>query len=105
MSAHTPGPWKAHFTGERGYLINGCDGDSLAGLAFQACKRREETEANAELIAAAPELLAALKEAERVLRIDAQDHANIGSWKSAEARFVLRAADSARAAIEKAGAK
>jgi len=61
--AHTPGPWTVHAWGDKSYEINaaldtvcnvpGFDDDTVdAGNA----------EANASLIAAAPELLAALKE-------------------------------------------
>jgi len=63
MSAHTPLPWKAHhafFFGHDSFQITGTNGDSSPFL----CRLTDDTpnfEANARLIAAAPDLLAALK--------------------------------------------
>ena len=80
---HTPGPW--HVTGdEHGTMITDNTGEQIAlwpqqGGTVEQC-------ANAALIAAAPELLAALKVCESVLRI--QGYVN--------------AADIAQAAIAKA---
>ena len=60
---HTQGPWKAHpafFFGHDSLQITGTNGDSSPFL----CRLTDDTpnfEANARLIAAAPELLAALK--------------------------------------------
>lgn len=80
---HTPGPWFADssFVGSHSidrFFIKCNSKDLPNGIA--------EAEANARLIAAAPELLAALKVCESVLRI--QGYAN--------------AADIAQAAIAKA---
>jgi len=64
MSAHTPGPWKAHpafFFGHDSFPITGTNGDSSPFL----CRLTDDTpnfEANARLIAAAPDLLYALRE-------------------------------------------
>ncbi len=57
MSKHTPGPWETHFahdvTGYPAFYIHGMSGDQ---------KRDEPTlQANAKLIAAAPELLQSLE--------------------------------------------
>jgi hypothetical protein len=73
MAAHTPGPWREGPTegiGERGKLIvvdaDGlkvcdCESDLLPGLRF--ARPYPEDTANARLIAAAPELLAACRAA------------------------------------------
>ena len=59
---HTPGPWNLDKRQEK---LMGANGQSIvvwnSGLSFG--NRTEEAEANARLIAAAPELLAALKKA------------------------------------------
>lgn len=56
MSAHTPGPWTARkHTDTKGWTVS-------AGNSIASVKPRPEAEANARLIAAAPELLEALKE-------------------------------------------
>jgi len=61
MSAkHTPGPWTAkvvHFNGAGAIL--GPDNKGVACIS--AAVRREENESNLRLIAAAPDLLAALQ--------------------------------------------
>ena len=66
MSAHTPGPWKAHF--EEAYFVTGPDLGRVAMMmnlkgAHGLGGRRsgDESAANCRLIAAAPELLAALE--------------------------------------------
>lgn len=70
--AHTPGPWTLHQEGS----MRACDGrhDSEDGCRTIAEAEiigvaRAEAEANARLIAAAPELLAALKVARCVLKV------------------------------------
>ncbi len=55
---HTPGPWKIEQGGGRGAWIEGTDGE-YAALA--AGNTDERANANASLIAAAPELLEALE--------------------------------------------
>ena len=68
MSAHTPGPWETSVNDEGQWDV--CaegGGDMVADLAD--CP--ESAEANARLIAAAPDLLAALK---AVLATMATDH-------------------------------
>lgn len=68
MSKHTPGPWKAHF--QEAYFVTGPDLGRVAMMmnlkgAYGLGGRRsgDESAANARLIAAAPELLEALREA------------------------------------------
>jgi hypothetical protein len=82
-SKHTPGPWGVDGTNALGaygvwtdYAVNpGHDG---AGYPVQVCsvrvggensRPREERDANARLISASPDLLAACKEALRICRI------------------------------------
>ena len=55
MSAHTPGPW-----GLDGNLIEGPDGERVACITAYS-RRTPKQKANARLIAAAPDLLAALQ--------------------------------------------
>jgi len=59
VSKHTPGPWKWWTTHEGSHRINPEEG----GLVIASCDTRNpfsyEQEANARLIAAAPDLLAA----------------------------------------------
>lgn len=75
MSAHTPGPWEVRF-GRRGSVngskpvITSMGGRAyiVSGIASGGTEPVGETiEANANLIAAAPDLLAALKGAKRLL--------------------------------------
>lgn len=55
MTQHTPGPWA-----QNGNLIEGPDGETVAYVtAYNTMTPRQK--ANARLIAAAPELLAALE--------------------------------------------
>lgn len=61
MSKHTPGPWTSDV------MVSICGayeaGLNIGFLSTQDAKRREEGEANARLIAAAPDLLAVLEAA------------------------------------------
>lgn len=70
MSAHTPGPWKAHF-GEA-YYVTGPDLGRVAMMmnlkgphGLGGRRSGQESAANCRLIAAAPQLLAALEMAVR----------------------------------------
>jgi hypothetical protein len=66
MSAHTPGPWNM-VEASGGWLIGPreTDGPDYVGDVHRLAKGRsdEESEANARLIATAPELLRALRDA------------------------------------------
>lgn len=69
MSAHTPGPWAAHF--EEAYFVTGPDLGRVAMMmnlkgAHGLAGRRSgaESAANCRLIAAAPDLLSALRDLE-----------------------------------------
>ena len=63
MMNHTPGPWHC----ENGRGIKTADGEHVSGLGLCTLlggqpEDREEAEANTRLMAAAPELLAALED-------------------------------------------
>ena len=58
--AHTPGPWDVEPKGSR-HFVDGADGLTVAYLDRAGVRERSEIEANARLIAAAPELLEALE--------------------------------------------
>jgi len=95
MNKHTPGPWIMEWEGN-GYICPQGREDSIACTANRPLDEdgespwtQEEEEANARLIAAAPELLEALREV--VKFIDTTTH--VGSQE---------ALDAARAAIAKA---
>lgn len=96
MTTHTPGPWNiGPMEGSEGLRIWQTDNDknvkAIIGFAIQRKPSREldaETEANARLIAAAPEMFAALLQL-----IEAATH------HQADAPAALKAA---RAAIAKA---
>lgn len=62
-AAHTPGPWRAHAGGsETTFAIHGaCPGAALATVFADSMRLIEEGKHNAILIAAAPDLLAALR--------------------------------------------
>lgn len=57
--SHTPGPWDVEPKGSRNF-VDGADGLAVAYLGWAGVRERSEIEANARLIAAAPDLLAAL---------------------------------------------
>lgn len=57
---HTKGPWEIETKGSR-HFIDGADQLTVAYVDRAGVRDRQEIEANARLIAAAPELLAALK--------------------------------------------
>ena len=58
---HTPGPWSVETKGSR-HFIDGADELTVAYVDRAGVRERQTYEANAHLIAAAPDLLAALKE-------------------------------------------
>lgn len=103
MSNHTPGPWTIekstrtdhHIIAGRRWIATASNHDF-----HPTQEENERTIANAHLIAAAPDLLAALQTAENVLRYAAQESAGrvrreiVGGW--------LHHADQCRAAIAKA---
>lgn len=62
MSGHTPGPWrlKRNHSGEEFGAVLGRDGDLVATTGYQVRVGSNEDDANARLIAAAPELFETL---------------------------------------------
>ena len=107
-TTHTPGPWHYQGVGS-GYEITARTslGAKFAGYHIATVIKdspgfepvsRETTEANARLIAAAPELLAALEHAEHYLRLRLTGLEYGGyEWNAAQS-----AHNAARAAIAKA---
>ena len=99
MSKHTPGPWARRpgtlsVQGGDGKLVaNALSGTMQRVADGPALRSRQEAEANAALVAAAPELLAALQ---AILEVDHPD--------ADFSRMVERAKRIARNAIEKVGA-
>ena len=96
MSKHTPGPWKCgQYLGHSFWVVHTDVGDRGRGMDIVegvAGLTPEQRLANARLIAAAPELLDALKEI-----VDAADG---DGWNQLDASF-----KKARAAILKAKGK
>jgi hypothetical protein len=67
VSKFTPGPWIAD--GVEVYSTD-CDHHAVANCSVNhTCRSSDEAEANASLVAAAPELLEALRDARRALGI------------------------------------
>ena len=62
MSKYTPGPWIDNYFDDTQICIN--SGYELVAVVYSYDEKKEEGNANARLIAAAPDLLAACKEAE-----------------------------------------
>lgn len=61
MSEHTPGPWHRNIRANGKYPVVFAGRNTHVATAAQFPQNPEETEANIDLIAAAPELLAALQ--------------------------------------------
>ena len=66
-TAHTPAPWTTGYRPHNAITICGPDRDFGSGMTTQVVtvsnhRNKSEREANAQLIAAAPELLAALRQ-------------------------------------------
>lgn len=80
--AHTPGPWHH----DRGNILT-ADGRCLATVFSGPCASLEEADANGRLIAAAPELLEALR-----TLLDAVEGAHVTVGDCAQTRAALAAA-------------
>lgn len=97
MKQHTPGPWTYKVLKGGETEITG----PLAGFVFRPCSM---TGANAQLIAAAPELLEALKSSELIVAREAERiaeaHRNAGHPKSLNVTALVL--ESIQAAIAKA---
>ena len=61
MNKHTPGPWSAHYNNE-GLTVFSPDNVTVAYVDYDECEERP-VEANAHLIAAAPAMYEALRNA------------------------------------------
>lgn len=67
MSGHTPGPWKVEYENNDGARVSAiasvawCPSSAAFGADGSQVITADEAEANARLIAAAPDLLAALE--------------------------------------------
>ena len=77
VDAHTPGPWqrsgvRQSITDFKGHAV-GPDGDPVVVVPYNE-KQHSECLANASLIAAAPELLAALRKASQLASIACDWH-------------------------------
>ena len=69
MSAkHTPGPWRFAWGGGHALVFDAKGGPTIAGVPFNCDDDIPLVEANARLIAAAPELLEALQSCEKALQ-------------------------------------
>jgi len=98
MNAHTPGPWTVKFSGTGNAHIYGLDhkNDRIAGVMLRPTVTNNTTErdANARLIAAAPDLLSIVK---RWVALDG------GAWNVERfANERARLLDETRAAIARA---
>lgn len=97
MTMYAPGPWKLCYDGE----IESADGCTVVSLSFDSYKEFNESsevvKANYRLIAAAPDLLAALVAISEFIPITS---ASEGGASAYSANVV--AADMVRAAIAKA---
>ena len=106
---HTPGPWDVEPKGSR-HFVDGADGLTVAYLDRAGVRERAEIEANARLIAAAPELLAALESIAAivpdVMSKQAEDgfryHTAEDAYRVHLAGLINQARNQARAAIARA---
>lgn len=97
MSKHTPGPWRQF---EHNGNVMVCAGPShLATVAIGGAMDESSDRANARLIAAAPELLDALRTILEYAECYDDAGPRAAGWQSAELRADIEAA---RAAIAKA---
>ena len=69
--AHTPGPWTAYCASD--------DGDNYIGATGDRIVAQNASEDDARLIAAAPDLLAALKEAAKYVEYRRRAHKDVQS--------------------------
>jgi len=105
MTKHTPGPWKIIRLDNEVYINPDRESGEYALIArINGTHRRDSQEANARLIAAAPELLEALKECHtRIFN----DNAGLDELRDPEVTKVLNslALEAAERAIRKAEEK
>lgn len=72
MSKHTPGPWVFEKSKYGSYWITGANGMSVGSLIGDGKSKLHPEEANAHLVAAAPEMLAMLKRLSKVSTMDSK---------------------------------
>ena len=85
MSAHTPGPWAAVRTPASGYFDWHVHAKSGPGRLMQIGIDTDNTEADARLIAAAPDLLAALERLLACYSVSHSPDARQSCWDQARA--------------------
>jgi hypothetical protein len=83
---HTPGPWRAQLNSILRDVVIGPEGDTLAEVLSPA-DPDQSSHSNTTLIAAAPDLLAALSEC--VVWLDAMDAANEAALTLRDARRAI----------------
>ena len=90
---HTPGPWKTH-AGASGqvHAVFGADGKYVAKVDAYPVRTTDENDANARVIAAAPELLKSLSLCAAWLEANRPLEANRKSEAAREAIQAARAA-------------
>ena len=98
MSEYTPGPWTVNKDGTQVRTVERHDGHWVWVASMVGGATRAEREANARLIAAAPELLEALRQAHNSL---SEAQYELGGQRGVEARAQY-AIEAAQAAITKA---
>ena len=85
---HTPGPWDVEPKGSR-HFVDGADGLTVAYLDRAGVRERAEIEANALLIAAAPDLLNLLTAAGRLEELTGENLAVYARTYAALARAAI----------------
>jgi hypothetical protein len=76
MNKHTPGPWKVGSRSNGEFYKRNIAGADGYHVALTSSREDAEVEANARLIAAAPELLEALRELQTIVNLAIAD----GDW-------------------------
>ena len=85
---HTPGPWDVEPKGSR-HFVDGADGLTVAYLDRAGVRERAEIEANALLIAAAPDMLNLLTAADRLEELTGENLAVYARTFAALARAAI----------------
>jgi hypothetical protein len=99
MRMHTPGPWSVDYIDNIGFYVTAGDGiDGHGGHGWLLPKYAAEGEANARLMASAPDLLAALE----ALTATARTFRNVPADEQEWTPIDDEALDAAFAAIAKA---
>jgi hypothetical protein len=80
---HTPGPWEIHHYGDNEGDIHGSNGTLVCMMREGDTAPDQDWSADARLIAAAPELLAALKRMREVF-----EQLSEGDWRRLDATYV-----------------